>query len=128
MQQNIAIAVVSNVVGMTLAILGLITAAVAIAVMTASIFAVLLSTVSLLRLRLGSAEGATEEGVVEAVIPARRMHCASCARKITKSLSAVEGVRKVMPDVARKEVLVAYSPMQVSEERLREQLRELGFR
>ncbi|CAN5806540.1 heavy metal translocating P-type ATPase [soil metagenome] len=52
MRQNIAIAVVANVIGMSLAILGLITAPLAIALMTASIVAVLLSTLSLMRLRL----------------------------------------------------------------------------
>ena len=96
--------------------------------MTASIFAVLLSTLSLLRLRLSADEAEAEAGVVKTVIPARRMHCESCSRKIVKGLSAVDGVRKVLPDVTRKEVLVAYEPAQVSEERLREQLTELGFR
>ena len=56
------------------------------------------------------------------------MHCDACARKITKSFSAMDGVRKVVPDAVRKEVLVAYEPSQVSEDRLREQLTELGFR
>jgi len=40
----------------------------------------------------------------------------------------MDGVRKVVPDAVRKEVLVAYEPSQVSEDRLREQLAELGFR
>ncbi|MEJ7654846.1 MAG: cation-translocating P-type ATPase [Chloroflexia bacterium] len=56
MKQNIAIAVISNIIGMTLAILGLITSPIAIAVMTVSVFAVLLSTLSLMRLDLGASE------------------------------------------------------------------------
>jgi P-type Cu+ transporter len=128
MKHNIAIAVVSNIIGMTLAILGLITAPIAIGVMTASIFAVLLSTLSLLRLKLGATEDEETQGVTETIIPARRIHCEACSRKIVKNLSPVPGVRKVIPDVTRKEVLVAYEPARVSEEQLRGQLAELGFR
>jgi copper chaperone CopZ len=116
------IAVVSNVVGMTLAILGLITAPIAIGVMTASIFGVLLSTLSLLRLRLEHGAAEAVQGVVETVIPARRMHCEACARKIEQRLSQVEGVRTVRPDAVRKEVLVAFDPERTSEDRLRGEL------
>ena len=128
MRQNIAIAVAFNVLGIAMAVLGLVTTPVAIAIIVASVAAVLLSTLSLLRLNLGAAEAEASETVVETVIPARRMHCDACARKISKSLSGIDGVRKVVPDAARKEVLVAYEPGQVSEDRLREQLTELGFR
>ncbi|MBW3654845.1 MAG: heavy metal translocating P-type ATPase [Gemmatimonadetes bacterium] len=130
MRQNIVIAVVSNAVGMTLAILGWITAPVAIGVMTASIFAVLLSTLSLLRLRLDApdAHAAIGEGVTETVIPARRMHCQACARTIEKKLGRLDGVRAVRPDAVRKEVLVAFDPERTSEASLRHELEELGFR
>lgn len=128
MRQNIAIAVAFNVLGIALAVLGLVTTPVAIAIIVASVGAVLLSTLSLLRLNLGATESEASETVVETVIPARRMHCDACARKISRSLSGIDGVRKVVPDAVRKEVLVAYEPSQVSEDRLREQLTELGFR
>ena len=128
MRQNIAIAVAFNVLGIALAVMGLVTTPVAIGIIAASVGAVLLSTLSLLRLNLGAEDAAESETVVETVIPARRMHCDACARKISKSLSGMDGVRKVVPDAVRKEVLVAYEPSQISEERLREQLVELGFR
>jgi heavy metal translocating P-type ATPase len=128
MRQNIAIAVAFNALGIALAVLGLVTTPVAIAVIVASVGAVLLSTLSLLRLDLGASEADESDAVVETVIPARRMHCDACARKISKSLSGIEGVRKVVPDPVRKEVLVAFEPGQVSEDRLRDQLTELGFR
>ncbi len=128
MQQNIAIAVVANVVGMTLAILGLITAPLAIGVMTASIVAVLLSTLSLLRLRLDAAPDQTAPVVAEAVLPARRMHCESCAERVAEGLSAVSGVQRVEPDLPRQRVLVAYDPSQTSEDELRDRLAEAGFR
>lgn len=128
MKQNIAIAVISNIVGMTLAILGLITAPIAIAVMTASIFAVLLSTLSLVRLNLGRSESEDVGNLTETIIPARKIHCDACARKIIKTLSPLTGVRKVVPDVMRKEVLVAFEPSTISEEQLRGELAQLGFR
>ncbi len=130
MRQNIAIAVAFNLLGIALAVLGLVTTWIAIGIIVASVAAVLLSTLSLLRLNLNAEEAATsvDPELVEAVIPARRMHCDACGRKIVKSLSAVEGVHKVIPDAVRKEVLVAYEPGRVSEDRLREQLTELGFR
>jgi len=128
MRQNIAIAVAFNVLGVALAVLGPVTTPVAIAIIVASVGAVLLSTLSLLRLKLGDVGVDDSETLVETIIPARRMHCEVCARKISRSLSAIEGVRKVVPDAVRKEVLVAYEPRQVSEERLRDEVSELGFR
>ena len=129
MKQNIVIALAANVIGMTLAIGGLITAPVAIAIMTASIFAVLLSTLSLIRLRLGETETPLDDGrAVETVIPARRMHCENCARTINRELGVTQGVLKVEADATRKEVLVAYRPDETNEEALRNQLAEMGFR
>ncbi len=99
-------------------------------------FAVLLSTLSLLRLNLGAneldgklaSELDSNASLVEAVIPARRMHCESCARKITERLSKLDGVRTVAPDASRKEVFVAFNPERMSEDRLCDELTELGFR
>jgi len=56
------------------------------------------------------------------------MHCESCARKITERLSKLDGVRTVAPDAVRKEVFVAFNPGCMSEDRLRNELTELGFR
>ncbi len=128
MKQNIMLAVVSNVAGMTLAVLGVVTAPLAIAVMTASIFAVLLSTLSLLQLELDSGDRAAVSGLTETIIPARRIHCDACSRKIVQDLSLLPGVHDVVPDTGRKEVLVAFEPAHVTERQLRGRLAELGFR
>jgi heavy metal translocating P-type ATPase len=138
MQQNIGIAVFANIVGVTLAILGLITAPVAIGIMTASVLAVLISTLGLIRLDLGSTVTASPQGgaealpaaanVVETVIPARRIRCRSCTNRIEEHFREVPGVRKVAADVGRKEVLLAYEPARVTEDTLRGQLEELGYR
>ena len=134
MRQNIGIAVAFNALGIGLAVAGLVTTWIAIGIITASVAAVLLSTLSLLRLDLGgeAGEGAdatdVDQSVVETVIPARRMHCDACGRTITRHLSSLAGVRKVVPNAVRKEVLVAYEPAQVNEERLRGELEALGMR
>ncbi|MDP9372754.1 MAG: metal-transporting ATPase, partial [Chloroflexota bacterium] len=127
MRQNIAVAVAFNALGIGLAVAGLVTTWVAIGIITASVVAVLLSTLSLLRLDLAAgAEDAertrAQTTVVQTVIPARRMHCDACARRIRLKLGKVEGVRTVDADAVRKEVLVAYEPERVSEERLRDEL------
>lgn len=130
MRLNIGIAVLFNAVGVTLAILGRVTTPLAIAIIVASVFAVLVSTLSLLRLQLDANERDEDrrETIMETVIPARRMHCANCARTITRSLSTLDGVRRVEPNVARKEVLVSFDPEHVTEDRLRTELADLGFR
>lgn len=135
MRQNIAIAVAFNALGIALAIAGRITTPIAIGIIIASVIAVLLSTLSLLRLQLGESAGEAPAGapcagetVVDAIIPARRMHCASCARSINDTLSRVEGVRAVAADATRKEVLVSFEPARVTEDRLRDELVGMGFR
>ncbi len=130
MRQNIAIAVAFNVFGIALAASGLITTPIAIATIVASVFAVLLSTLSLLRLRLADTVPAQADAdrVTETLIPARKMHCQTCARAITEGLSKLDGVRKVEPDIARKEVLVAFDANRMTEGRLRDELVGLGFR
>jgi ATP phosphoribosyltransferase regulatory subunit HisZ len=130
MRQNIAIAVAFNALGIGLAVAGLVTTWVAIGIIVASVAAVLLSTLSLLRLDLGTgaAADADQDAVVETVIPARRMHCDACARRIRLKLGKLDGVRTVDADAVRKEVFVAYEPARVTEERLRDELGALGFR
>nr|MBA3406361.1 cadmium-translocating P-type ATPase [Gemmatimonadaceae bacterium] len=131
MRQNITIAVAFNVLGIALAASGLVTTPIAIAIIVASVFAVLLSTLSLLRLRLGKTSPGHADAVdriTETMIPARKMHCQSCARTIRDSLSKLDGVRKVEPNVVRKEVMVAFDASRMTEGRLRQELAGLGFR
>ncbi|MBA3496998.1 MAG: heavy metal translocating P-type ATPase [Gemmatimonadales bacterium] len=131
MRHNIAIAVFANLSGMTLAVAGAITVPIAIGIMSASVAAVLLSTLSLIRLDLGGTKegvGGSTANVVETVIPARRIHCPTCTARIEEHLGRSRGVRKVVADVIRKEVLVVYEPSAVSEDALRGQLEELGYR
>jgi len=137
MRHNIVIAVSANVIGMTLAIAGAITAPLAIGIMAVSVLGVLASTAMLVRLQLDvaathDAAGSTNEAAVpdvaETVIPARRMHCDACARRIDTALGKIEGVRSVKANAARKEVVIAYESARVTEEHLRGELETMGMR
>jgi Cu+-exporting ATPase len=133
MRHNIAIAVSANMIGMTLAIAGAITAPLAIAIMAVSVLGVLGSTAMLVRLRLDvetNDEGVSEDAndVAEVVIPARLMHCDACARRIDTTLGQIDGVRTVKANAIRKEVVVAYESARVTEEQLRGELETMRMR
>ena len=40
-----------------------------------------------------AAKAATRDGATVRVLPVDRMHCAACASKVERALSAVDGVR-----------------------------------
>ena len=137
MRHNIVIAVSANLIGMTLAFAGAITAPLAIGIMAISVLGVLASTAMLVRLQLdvetddAVAESADEShiaGVVETVIPARRMHCDACARRIDATLGRIEGVRSVKANAVHKEVAVAFDSARVTEDQLRGELETMGMR
>lgn len=127
MTQNIAVAVLFNFVGMSLAVAGMITPAFAIGVMIFSIFAILLNTLSLTRVDLGEDDDADNVSVVETELTAPGMVCEGCAQKIIQGLMALEGVQKVLPDVKAKRVHVLHDPNRTNEERLRDSLKKLGY-
>lgn len=128
MRQNIAFAVLFNIVGMGLAVAGMITPGIAVIVMTLSIFAVLLNTASLVRVDLGEeAEYAETVSVVETEVPAPGMVCEGCAAKITEGLNALKGVQKVLPDVSQERVTVLHDPRQIDEKRLQATLKRMGY-
>jgi len=127
MKQNIAVAVLFNFVGMSLAVAGLITPAIAIGVMIFSIFAILLNTLSLTRVDLGMDHDEENVSVVETELTAHGMVCEGCAQKITQGLMALEGVQKVLPDVKAKRVHVLHDPTCIDEQRLRNSLKKLGY-
>ena len=137
MRHNITIAVSANVIGMTLAIAGAITAPLAIGIMAVSVLGVLASTAMLVHLQLDvdtddavgeSADESRIGGVAESVIPAWRMHCDACARSIDTTLGKIEGVRSVKANAVRKEVAVAYDASRVTEDQLRRELETMGMR
>lgn len=124
---NVVIAVAFNIGGMTLAALGFITPLLAITIMVLSIFAILLSTLSVRAIRFERGEETETTALSEAMFFVPNMVCEGCAEKITGALTSLPGVREVRPSVPQKRVRVRYQPDSVESERLKEAVEQSGF-
>jgi P-type E1-E2 ATPase len=127
MTGNVIVAVLFNVFGMGLAALGLVTPALAIGIMAASIFAILLNTLRVRGIRLEHEEVAEGASLAEVEFLVPNMHCEGCAEKISTALTALPGVREVKPKVMQKHVAVRYEPAKVQEQRLKDAVGKVGF-
>lgn len=127
MTGNVVVAVLFNVVGITLAALGFITPTLAIGIMILSIFAILLNTLRIRGLDLGREEAAPAETVAETEFLVPNMACEGCAQTINDVLSRVSGVREVKSKVPLKRVYVRYEPKQIREGESAEALEGAGF-
>jgi len=129
MTGNVLVAVLFNVVGMSLAALGYITPVLAIAVMIFSIFAILLNTLRIRSIKLDRGQELAPEAStlaqVEFSVP--NMVCEGCAGAISAKLTKLPGVQEVKPKVAQKQVYVQYQPGQVKQQQLVDALAESGF-
>ncbi len=124
---NVIVAVLFNLVGMTLAAFGYITPLLAITFMIVSIFAILLNTLRIRGIDLGR-EGAEDVGpLAEVELHIPNMVCEGCAEKISTTLTALPGVREVKSKVAQKHVSVRYEPAKVQERGLKEAVEKAGF-
>jgi len=56
-----------------------------------------------------------------------RIHCGGCVRTVTETLKAVPGVSSAEGDQDRRIVQVVFDPAQVTEERLRQALANVGY-
>ena len=63
----------------------------------------------------------------EEVLGAEGMDCPSCADTVTRGLLGLEGVEEVVPDVVAQRIRVTYRPEEVSRDRLRDAVVELGY-
>jgi P-type Cu+ transporter len=124
---NVVLAVLFNIGGMIAAALGLITPLIAIAVMVASICAILLNTLRVRTLRF-EREEISETGplvAVEFLVPG--MVCEGCAEEISEALRAIPGVREVKPKVPQKRVVVHYEPQKTQEHQIKQVMDKAGF-
>ncbi|MEX2547162.1 MAG: heavy-metal-associated domain-containing protein [Chloroflexota bacterium] len=55
------------------------------------------------------------------------MHCDGCAKAVRTALRRTEGVIRADADHGRDEVRLRFDPQRVSEEQIRERIREAGF-
>jgi P-type Cu+ transporter len=124
---NVVVAVLFNLVGMVLAAMGLVTPALAIAVMILSIFAILLNTLRIRRLAFARDAAADGGALAEAAFRVPSMVCEGCAETIQQALQTLPGVREVTPKVPQQQVSVRYEPAKVQEPQLKRALAEHGF-
>ena len=128
MTGNVIVAVIFNILGMSLAALGLVTPLLAITFMIVSIFAILLNTLRIRWMRLESSAASIEGGdVAHAEFRVPEMVCEGCAGKITDLFKPMPGVRAVKPLVAQKKVAITYEPAKLSREQLKDAFGELGY-
>ena len=131
---NVIVAVLFNVAGVIAAAAGAFLLlphdfipVVAIAVMIASIFAILLNTLRIRAIAF-EREDTVETGPlaeVEYRVPA--MVCEGCAEKIDTALRQLPGVREVKPKLGQKHVLIRYEPGRLEQPKLKEALDKAGF-
>lgn len=127
MTGNVVVAVLFNIVGMTLAALGFVTPSLAITVMVLSIFAILLNTLRIRGIDLQREEARETGGLAEAELLVPSMVCQGCATKISTVLQSLPGVQEVKPKAAQKRVYVRYEPRAVDEQRLKDAVGKAGF-
>lgn len=60
-------------------------------------------------------------------IRVEQIHCESCERTISTALRRVDGVVSAAPSQATNEVRIQFDAARVTEEQLRERLREIGY-
>lgn len=76
----------------------------------------------------GEARPAMQTAAVKTVsIPVKGMACRSCAARVKKTLSTIEGVRSVEVSAPKASARVSYVPAKVSPEQLTATVTELGF-
>ena len=68
-----------------------------------------------------------EKDVVRLDLPITGMSCASCAAKIEKGLSNVEGVSKATVNFASEKATVVFHPSQTDLSHLIEKVKDLGY-
>lgn len=127
MTANVVVAVIFNIIGMGLAALGLVTPMLAIILMIISIFAILINTLRVRTLKLESLSSEKQHPLSQINFKVTNMVCDGCAEKITEIASSLPGVNQVKPRVMQKQVLVTYSPEQVSQEEIKTALTKSGY-
>ena len=127
MTGNVVVAVAFNVVGMLLAAMGWVTPSLAIMIMIASIFAILLNTLRIRWMRLERAAVGQDASLIEAEFRIPSMVCDGCATKIRSALASLSGVRAVKPNVGAKAVYVTYEPAAIDEQKIVATLEKTGF-
>jgi Cu+-exporting ATPase len=127
MTGNVLVAVLFNIVGMTLAALGFITPMFAIIIMILSIFAILLNTLSIRALKLETAQEKEAASVSEVEFKIPNMVCEGCAETITTALKGIPGIQEVKSKAFKKHVYVRYESGKLKQHEVKDAINKAGF-
>ncbi len=56
------------------------------------------------------------------------MHCTGCSNRLEKVLNNIEGVEKATVSFAEKEAAITYNEEKISEEQIKSEIGEAGFK
>lgn len=127
MTGNVGVAVLFNIVGMTLAALGFITPMIAIIIMILSISAILLNTLRIRTLKLETAQEEETASIAEVEFKIPNMVCEGCAETITTALKGISGIQEVKPKVFQKHVNVRYESGKLNQQEVKDAITNAGF-
>ena len=127
MTGNVIVAVLFNIAGMMLAVMGFITPLLAIVVMIISIFVILINTLRIRTLKLESLKESVTTALTQVSFKVPSMVCEGCAESITSALKVLPGVKNIRPKVLQKQIDVQYYPDQSKHSELKKAIEDKGF-
>lgn len=75
----------------------------------------------------GSSVTTLEVRTMQATLKVPRMHCGGCVFTVTTAVKGLAGVTSVEASEVTKEVKVEFDPAQVNEQKIRQQLSQVGY-
>lgn len=64
---------------------------------------------------------------VQAILKVPRIHCDGCVNTVTNAVKKLSGVKAVEASEVTKEVKIEFDPAQVTEQKIRQQLSQVGY-
>ena len=83
--------------------------------------------ISALALLAGLTLSAQEKKKSEEVTFVVNMFCENCKAKIERNISWENGVKDLTADLEKKTVKIVYNPQKTTEEKLKKEIKKLGF-
>lgn len=127
MKGNVFVAVIFNVVGMTLAALGFITPMIAIIIMILSIFTILLNTLRIRNLNLENTNDLETAPIAEVEFKIPNMVCEGCSDIITGALKDMPGIQEVRSKVFKKQIYIRYESAKIKASQVKSTIEDAGF-
>src|SRR5438876_9796509 len=75
----------------------------------------------------GQQAPASVGAIAEAILPIEGMTCASCVRRVEKSIAKLPGVESALVNLATEKATVRFDPVTVAPNDLREAVKKAGY-